>query len=254
MAIPMIKEHLSFDDLEAFNSNPNEVREAFENEFDAKPDGIALNKEIYYDAVEPAITKQYGNYMYKQVSGYTITLGRSGVPDEAIVGSKTAINEGNTTAEMRVSVGVNWDETTSISSAITTGLSFTSEITIKTIFRMEGTLSVSVLAGKTETKSVSTSFVTSVHVKIPPRSKREVTMVALTETKTIDFEVPIRVNGWFGANFPNPVKSDSDSDGHYFYFLHANSVLKNTFGNITGVIENTRFFNTETKIGKPVPI
>lgn len=243
-----IKEYLTFDDLQGLDSSPTGVREKFASEYGKNPDGICLNKETYFGAVTPAITEQYGHYCYKRLGQYEFTTDEVSQPEQAIVGSNTAVNEGDTKATIQLTVNGSWSESTGYSSSVTTGMKFSTEFGIEGVFKMGMEFSVSVTAGSSNTNTVSKSSSASVSVEVPPRSKVKVDMVAMMKKEKLGFQVPIDVNGMFGANFPDRVK------GHYFWFMDARQCLPKTSGEITGIINGTRSFDVHTVIGKAEPI
>lgn len=244
----MIQEYLSFSDLSGLDSSPDAVRAKFQDHFGKKPDGIALNKETYYDAVKPPITEQYSHYCYKTLGEYQFTEDSSEPPQQAIVGSNTAKNEGDTEAEIQLTVAGAWAETTGWSASVTTGMSFSEEFTIEGMFKMGTSFSVSVTAGKSGSETVSKSSSATVTVKIPPKSQVKVEMVATMKKERMDFKAPIAVSGMFGANFPDRVQDA------YFWFLSASEILPKTSGEITGTIEGTAAFDVNTHIGQATPI
>lgn len=244
----MIQEYLSFSDLAGLDSSPNAVRSKFTDHFGKKPDGIALNNETYYAAVKPPITQQYSHYCYKRLGPYQFTGDSSEPPQQAVVGTNTAINHGDQEAEISLTVEGAWKDTTGWSSSVTTGMTFSEEFTIEGVFKMGMSFSVSATAGKSGSSSVSKSSSATVTVKVPPKSKVTVQMVATMKKEKMDFKVPIDVAGMFGANFPDRVQ------GHYFWFLSASEVLPKTSGEISGTIEGTAAFDVNTEIGKTEPI
>lgn len=244
----MPQEYLSFNDLAGLDSSPNAVREKFKDIFGIQPDGIALNKETYYDAIQPPITEQYGHYCYKKLGQYTFSNDTSNPPENAIVGTNTAYNYGDTEAEISLSVQGQWSETVGWSSSITSGLTFSQEFGIEGIFKMGMSFSVSVTAGRSGSSSTTRTATATVSVKVPPRSKVEVSMVGIMQSESMDYSVPIAVSGMFGANFPKRVND------HYFWFYSAESLLPKTSGVISGTIKGTSVFNVHTEIGKAEPI
>ncbi|XP_033098208.1 hydralysin-like [Anneissia japonica] len=242
------KEYLSFDDLNALDSSPVQVKDSFKKMYRTDPDGIALNKETYFKAVKPAITEQYGHYAYKTAGQYQFTSGSVTEKGDAIVGSSTVRNESDTMSSMTVNVQGEWNDTTSYSTSSTTGLTFSNEITIEGFFKTGTEFSFSVTSEKSESKSVRKTSSTSVTVDVPPRSKVTVTMTGILTIEKMEFKVPIDVSGMFGANFPKRVKD------HYFWFRDVHSVLPKTSGEISGVIENTNVLKVDTVITKAVPI
>lgn len=243
----MPQEYLTFSDLQGLKSSPDSVREAFQRQFGAQLDGIALNHDTYFNAVRPAITEQYGHYCYKTVRDYNFGASQTEPAQDAVVGSNTAKNHGDTEAEISLTVAGAWTEQTGWSSSVTTGLTFSEEIGIEGVFKMGTSFSVSVMAGKSGSSSVSKSSSADVTVKVPPHSQVTVNMVATMKKERLPFDAPISVTGMFGANFPKQV------DGHYFWFSDASNLIPTTHGDITGVIEGTAAFDVHTDIGAATP-
>ena len=244
----MAQEYLTFSDLQGLKSSPDAVREAFHRQFGKQPDGIALNDSTYYKAVQPPITQQYGHYCYKNVSDYYFGTSQADPPHDAIVGSNTAVNHGDTEAETTLTVTGAWTEETGWSSSVTTGLTYSEEFTLEGVFKMGMSFSVAVTAGKSGSSSVSKSASASVTVKVPPRSQVIVNMVATMKKERMPFQAPISVTGMFGANFPDRV------NGHYFWFSDVAGLVPTTHGEITGVVEGTAAFDVHTDIGPATPI
>ena len=243
-----VQEYMTFDDLQGVDSSLNGVREAFSKEFGKTPDGICVNKETYFNAVKPAITERYGYYCYKRLGQYEFTSDDVEPPQQAIVGSNTAINQGDSSATIQLTVNGSWSDSTGYTSSVTTGMNFSTQFDIEGAFKMGTEFSISVTAGSSHSSSVSRSASSSVSVTVPPRSKVKVDMTADMKKEKLAFKVPIEISGMFGANFPNPVK------GHYFWFLDARTVLPKTSGEITGVINGTRSFAVQTIIRKAEPL
>jgi len=205
-----IREYMTFDDLQGLNSNPDAVREKFASVYGLTPDGICMNKEGYYAAVSPTITEQYGHYCYKQLGKYEFMRESStSHVDDAIIGSNTAVNHGDTKATIQLTVNGSWSESTGYSSSVTTGMKFSTEFTIEGVFKMGAEFSMSVTAGSSHSNSESKSSSATVTVEVPPKSKVKVDMVAMLKKENLNFKVPIDVSGMFGANFSDRV------NGHY---------------------------------------
>jgi hypothetical protein len=240
-----VQQALSFNDLNALNSSPNSIREAFKKQYnDVNPDGISVNSETYFDAVKPAITEQYGHPCYKTLGDITYTTGPTEGGVSAIVGSQYAVNNSTQPAELSVTVDGSWSESTSVSSSVTVGMSFTAEVTLEGVFKTGTTFSESITAGKTSTDTKTRGSSATVKVNLPPKSKVKVDMVATMQKQSMAFSAPITVTGMFGANFPKRVND------HYFWFLSASSVLNKTSGELKGTISNTAAFDVHTTIGE----
>jgi len=243
-----VNEKLKFSDLDALDSSPHSVREKFKDHYGIEPDGIALNDETYFNAHKPPITKTWGHPCYKELGEFEFTRDSEKDPEHVVVGSNYAVNQSDEEATISVTVGGNWTDSVTWSTSTTTGLSITSEVTIKTVFKIGGTVSVSTTIGRSESKTFSKSTSSTVTVKVPPRSKKKVEMVGVLKEEKMDFKAPIRVHGMFGANFPKR------THGHYFWFLSSNSVLNKNSGEVTGTINNSKVMDVSTTVHKAEPI
>ena len=243
-----VKQALTFSDLDGLDSSPDSVRSRFQSIYGKKPDGIALNSETYFNAVKPAITEQYGHSCYKILGDFTYTEGPAVDQGEIVVGSQTVINNGNQEATMTVNVNGSWTQSTTVSSSVTTGMSFTEEFGIEGIFKLGGSFSMSVTAGTSSTDSKTLGQSASVSVKVPPKSKVQVKMVGQLKQETVSFTAPIRASGIFGANFPDRVQ------GHYFWFNDAGQVLNKTSGTLSGSVKRASAFDVQTTIDPAEPI
>lgn len=244
----MPQEYLTWSDLTALNSSPSDVRDKFQSIWGDNPDGIALNDTTYYNAVTPAITQQYGHYCYKTLGQTAYSEGPQTSPTQAIVGSNTAYNNSNQPATISLTVDGAWSETTGWSSSVTTGMTFSTEITLEGVFKMGMSFNGSATVGQSGSSSVSKGSSATVSVTVPPNSKITVDMVATMQTETLDFSAPIQVSGMMGANFPNRVQ------GHYFWFNDVGSLVPQTSGTLTGSIQGTSAFHVQTHIGAAEPI
>ncbi|MFJ5788449.1 hydralysin-2 [Lysinibacillus sp. NPDC097162] len=248
MQTQLIREKFLFSDLPAMNSSYDKVREAFKEKFKVNPDGIAVNSETYFKGVTPAITEQYGHPCYKTLGDFTYTKGDGAPPKSVIVGSNIAVNHGDEAATMTLEVQGSWQSQQTWSTESTTGLTFSSKFTIEGFFESGMEFSVSTTIGESKTETESKTATAKIEVTVPPRSKKKVVIVGTLKKETMHFRAPIFVNGMFGANFPKRVQD------HYFWFLNATSVLKNTSGEISGTIKNSAVFDVHTEIGKTEPL
>lgn len=246
----LVQELLTFADLKGLGSSPESVRSAMSRLYGKKPDGISLNSETYFDAVKPPITERYGYACYKILGDFTYT--KTDITDlpSSIISSTYAINEGDEEATVDVTVSGSYGETTSWSSSITAGITWTSKLSLATVFEMGGSISVSATVGYSESTTTEKGVSVTAHVPVPARSKRLVSVVAMMKKQTQHFRAPIGVRGYFGGNFPDPV-----GDLHaYFQFPIAHQVLDNTQGEISGTITNAHSFNTDIRYGRSEPL
>jgi Clostridium epsilon toxin ETX/Bacillus mosquitocidal toxin MTX2 len=244
----MPQEYLVWSDLAALNSSPSAVKDAFAAAWGATPDGIALNDTTYYNAVTPAITQQYGHYCYKTLGQIQYAEGVQSTPTQAIVGSNTAYNNSDQPASISLTVDGSWSESTSWSSSVTAGMTFSSEISLEGVFKMGMSFSVSTTVGQSKTTGNVKGSSATVNVTVPPHSMIKVDMVATMKTESMDFSAPIQVSGMMGVNFPDRVQ------GHYFWFNDVGSLLPQTSGTLTGTVQGTSAFDVQTHIGQAQPI
>jgi len=243
------KEPLKLSDLSALGSTTDKVRKAFQDLFDnVQPDGICVNKEVAFNAVQPAITEQYGHPCHKLCGPATFERIPAPRPDETILGSQFAVNESDREATITLTVSGSWERSTTWSFSGTVGLTLSASVTIKQVFEIGGEVSVSVTAGVSGTQTESRSVSTAVTVTLPARSKQRVSIVAQMQKEAVQFTIPVRVAGMFGANFPHRVQ------GHYFWFLDASAALPRTTGDWVGRLDNVSAFNVHARIGPIEPI
>ncbi|XP_065838879.1 hydralysin-like [Oscarella lobularis] len=243
-----VKQALTFSDLDGLGSSPDSVRSRFQSIYGKRPDGIALNSETYFNAVKPAITEQYGLSCYKVLGDFTYTEGPAVDQGEIVVGSQSVLNYGDQEATMTVNVNGSWTQSTTVTSSITTGMSFTAEFAIEGVFKLGGSFNMSVTAGRSSTDSKTLGQSVSVSVTVPARSRVQVKMVGQLKQEAVSFTAPIRASGEFGANFSDRVK------GHYFWFNNAEQVLNKTSGILSGSVKRASAFNVQTTIDPAEPI
>lgn len=244
-----VREVLAFTDLEAFGSSPNAVRSAFTKKYGTEPDGITLNKETYFGAKKPAVTERYGYPAYKTVGQYKLTtISPSPEPKAVVVGENTVVNHGDEEATISLTVGGKLSDTVGWSFSSTNGLKFNTKISVVGAFQMGSEFSFSTTAGESKSSTVMKTVESTVSVKVPPESKVKVQMIAHVKEEKIEFSAPVRVSGFFGANFSKPV------DRHYYWFMDVQNVLPRITAEIVGTITGASMVDIYTEIGKAEPI
>jgi len=237
-------ELMQMSDLPGLGSSPGDLRAAIKNIFDTDPDGICVNSETQFDAVTPAITLTYGYPCHKILGNYTYynkDVDNDG--QTAIGGSNYAYNYSSAPATISVAVSGSFGEETSWSSEITAGMTWSASVGLEGILSIGGSFSVSVTAGKSHTDTHSQTVTQTAQVDVPPGKKCKVSITAVMKSESMDYRVPIEVDGWFGSNFSWAVQ------GHYYHFNYCSSVLPRTSGELHGHIKCVRAVDTQTIIG-----
>lgn len=244
-----IRELVGFSDLRALDSSPEAVRAKFKEMFEnVTPDGVCVNSETAFNSVVPAITKQYNYPCYKVCGEAQFDRQTTSPPKPAIIGSHYAVNRSDQEATVSLTVTGSWTRTTSWSFAVQTGIKIAAKTTITKIFELSGEVSVSTTIGDGGSESETQSISAGVQVKLPPRSKQKIDLVAIMRMEKVRFTIPVQIDGYFGANFPRRVRR------HYFWFLHANEVLPRLNGDWKGELSSTAAYDVHTEIGRVEPL
>jgi hypothetical protein len=243
-----VQDVLKFSDLAALNSSPDSVKQKFTDIYGKAPDGIALNNETYFNAVQPPITQTYGHPCYKTLGDFTITQGGDSTPGNVIVGENEAVNQTDHDAEISLTVQGAWSEETTWSTQITAGLTFTTEFTVQGVFKAGLAFSISTTVGQSKSTTVNRTASSAVTVKVPPHSRVKVQMTATMQEQSATFSAPVTAQGTFGANFPDRVQD------HYFWFVSAAQVLNATSGTLSGAIKSVAAISVRTLISDPTSL
>ena len=165
-----------------------------------------------------------------------------------VVGENTVVNHGDEEATISLTVGGKLSDTVGWSFSSTNGLKFNTKISVVGAFQMGSEFSFSTTAGESKSSTVMKTVESTVSVKVPPESKVKVQMIAHVKEEKIEFSAPVRVSGFFGANFPKPV------DRHYYWFMDVQNVLPRITAEIVGTITGASMVDIYTEIGKAEPI
>ena len=207
-----------------------------------------MNSETYFNAVTPAITEQYSHPAYKTLGEIDYKQGETTGDILVVLGSNYAVNNSDQEQNISLTISGDWQESQTTTSSVTSGMSFSAEVSLEGIFKSGSTFSTSVTAGESNTQSRTRTSSASATVKVPPKSKIKVSMVGTMKTQTMNFTAPIQVSGMFGANFPDRVSD------HYFWFADVEQVLPKTSGILSGTVKDTAAFNVQTEIGEAEPL
>lgn len=237
-----VQEFLSFGDLKDLGSSPDAVRQKFTEYFNSQPQGLALNSETYFAAVKPPITEQYGHPCYKVVGNFVYQVPTISPDDQRVVALSWAVNNTDEEQDVAVTLSGSRSKSTTVTWQQDVGLKVTAEVTAKEIFKFGGEISVTESVGKQWSQSEDVSVSTTVTVKVPPRSKRKVTIVGTHRQESVNFQAPISVWGYFGANYDHRVRD------HYYWFLSSNLVLPQSSGTIRGTLKHADVYELHTQI------
>ncbi|MED3088006.1 ETX/MTX2 family pore-forming toxin [Bacillus toyonensis] len=240
----VIQEYLTFNDLPALGSSPQSVRSRFSSIYGTNPDGIALNNETYFSAVQPPITVQYGHYCYKNVGTVQYVNRPTDINPNVILAQDTLTNNTNEPFTTTITLTGSWTKSSTVTSSTTTGLKITTKLSIKKVFEIGGEVSFSTTIGSSEATSETFTVSKAVTVTVPAQSRRNIQLTAKIARESADFSAPITVDGYFGANFPRRV----GPGGHYFWFNPARDVLNATSGTLRGTVTNVSSFDFQTVV------
>ncbi|XP_065839087.1 hydralysin-like [Oscarella lobularis] len=247
----LVKDELTFDDLNGLDSSPDTVRKKFSDIFHENPDGIAVNSETRFGALKPAVTVQYNHPAYKVLGDITYSEGQVQDKGQVIMASNYAVNKGTETVTITLNLSGTLSQSDTSSSSVTAGMTFTTEFTIEGVFKIGGAFNTSITVGKSKTETKTTEASSSINVPVPPKSKKKVTIVGFLKEEKVSFSAPITVSGMMGANFPNPVGGDG---GHYIWFDSVGNLLNKVTGSMNGQISRSMILDVNTEVGKAVPL
>lgn len=243
-----VEELFVFNDLQYFKSSDQSVASEFNKHFGARTDGISLNDETRFNGVQPPITKQYHRPCYMKVGDFKVTRHGIAKPTEMTFATEYATNSGNTQTIIQVTVSGSYKRKTTTEWSWSLGGKLAAKFKWKIFEELGGEFSGEYTNGKSEEESKEVTISSFARVTVPARSRVKVSLVGLLSTETLTFEAPVTVDGWFGANFPNPVQ------GHYLWFLSANQVLTEASGQLVGTINSAIAEHLSAHVGSAEPL
>ncbi|NEP04463.1 MAG: hypothetical protein F6K34_06260 [Okeania sp. SIO4D6] len=138
------------------------------------------------------------------------------------MGSNVVINEGEDEATLEATVEGSWEDTINWTRSNSRGVEVHGGFNLEVV---EGgasyTVEITEETGGSQSESRSSS--STIVVKVPGKSKREVLMIGKLETGAISYEAQIHFGGLVGANFPKPVGPGDNM--HYFWFADVHWIM-----------------------------
>lgn len=245
------KELVKYSDLTALGWSWDWIASGFQKEFGQRPDYVHMNGER--SGGKKSITEEYGYYFYKWWGDIKYTSKTKSEPKGRTIGSQWVENYGNEEATSTLTVSGTFTESVAISTKEKAGIKLKTKFKILGHeFEAEGSYEYE--WGETTTTTQSYTISSSVQVKVPPRSKRKVELVAYFTQGSYTFEQPIKMGGLFGAQFSPRVR------GHYYWFIDGKSCLQSTGnkgkveGLVTGEIKTSFEASSKAIIGPAISL
>ena len=245
------KELVKYSDLTALGWNWNSISSGFQKQFGQRPDYVHMNGEK--SGGKKSITEEYGYYFYKWWGTVKYTSKTKSEPKGRTIGSQWVENYGNEEATSTLTVSGTFTESVAISTKSKTGIKLKTKVSLLGQ-EIEAEGSYEYEWGDTTTTTQSYTISSSVQVKVPPKSKRKVELVAYFTQGSYTFEQPIKLGGYFGAQFSPRV------NGHYYWFLDGKNCLQSTGDNgkvedlVTGEIKTSFEASSKATIGEAIPL
>jgi hypothetical protein len=246
-----VKELAKYSDLTALGWSWDWIASGFQKEFGKRPDYVHMNGER--SGGKKSITEEYGYYFYKWWGERKYTSRAQSDPRGRTIGSQWAYNYGNEEATSTLTVSGTFTESVSISTKSKYGIKLKTKVSILgQEIEVEGSYEYE--EGETTTSTQSYSISSSVQVRVPPRSKRKVELISYYSQGSYTFEQPIRMGGYFGAQFSPRVR------GHFYWFLDGRYCLGLTSNRskledvLTGEVKTSFEASSKATIGEAIPL
>lgn len=209
---------MAFEHLQEFGSSPADVRQAFKERYDDKqPDGLSVNSSTYYNSPVPAPTEQYGKKCYLvmprmvEINEDDTLITPSGPPDT--FRTYTTYNNTSLPGHYTLAYHDGWSRQHTINRQSSISLGLTFEVGLEVVSSVSGTFTYNYTWGETDTDTESTLMQISHTHTVPPYYVQQARESTWSSYQQVDFTRPVRINGWFGANFPRKV------NGHWWWFV-----------------------------------
>jgi len=214
---------------------------------------VWFNDECYAnpylgDGRVKCVDPEYKSSVRKRIDSITYRPSRFTQPTSRVLASLYTINRSDEPANKQVSVSGSQAEETSWSTSITNSWTVSSSVSIKEIFEIGGEFNQQVTVGQGGSKRQERSFSTSVEAPVPPKSRKKISLVAVSKTEIIDFDAPFSVTGVVGIVF---TKNDSE---FRTYFESPVRFLPKTTGTFQGTLQFAGVFETTADIGPAEPL
>ena len=221
------RQKTTWNDLHNVGFGKSKVRQQYKETFGTHPDGVHVNE---------GICVKYGHYCYNYLGDvHTYAKGVSVVSD--VTASRDLENDTDTEVTQEVTLSTDFAQSLTMIVTKSSEISFTGSITLggekfglKTALSETFTIKNEVHSECKHSRSTTVSD--TVTVTVPPHAKVRVELAVTWTKMTEDFEIPITISGYTGANFPHRV---GHGHGHYYWFCPVPPNLKSK---VTGVVES----------------
>lgn len=213
-----IREKLTFDHLAGLGFNQHRLKNLITDNFNSSPDGISVNSEGRFNAVNPTITDQYSRFAYIESGNPSVTVTTQS-EEEKVVYDYTLYNYSDQTDTHTLVRSHQSGTTSSWSVSSSVNVTVGGKVGIPLISEGSVEVSVGTTAGGGGSEShVVTNEIQST-VSVPPHSKRRVVLIERIKDAKYEYEIPVYTSGWIGSNFGHKV------NGHYYWFSPINNLI-----------------------------
>ena len=209
----------SWADLAEVGISKDYVNRLFERDFGGeKPKSLHLNE---------GICVQYGHYCYNTPGNVTYKNAKIEIKDK-IADKKNISDDAKVPIEVTVKLSTKESKSATLTVTQESSLMFSNTITIQSLElgisdKFTASFTIKNTVGSSQTSSSEIIVEDSVKVDLKANSSVVAELKVKWTQLTEDFEMPIAINGWIGADFGKSV------NGHYYWFMQLparNSTLR----------------------------